>query len=234
MSRIWITRTQPWADDSAELFQSHGFTPVVAPLLTVQPADPAPSAPPHDATLIFTSKNGVINFVRQFSARHYPVICVGDATATEAFEAGFLHVRSARGASKDVTALIKETGDFDTPYIHVSGRHVRGTIVQDLTAAGFDAQRTLYYVSSPVKHMPDIDLQPGDIVALYSPKAAETLAGFDIDLSAVTTVSISPATDKALQPFIDRGAGIGQRLIARAPHERAMLDVLKPYASRAS
>ena len=71
--------------------------------------------------------------------------------------------------------------------------------------------------------MPNIDLQKLTYIALYSPQAAKTLAGFNPDLSGITMLSISQATDEALGNIKCQS-----RLIAKSPNETAMLTLLAP------
>ncbi|WP_371396810.1 uroporphyrinogen-III synthase [Fretibacter rubidus] len=218
---MWITRTAPNADASAKRFEVAGFKTIVAPLLTLSSPTTMPALPPHDAILIFTSSNGVDAFCARDRARHYPVVTVGDKTAQHCLEAGFSRVRSAGGRADDVTALILDEPDKTRPYWHMAGRHVRGTIVEDLKAAGLSARRETLYASAPVLKRPDIDVNAVDIIALYSPLAAQTLAGFAPDISRITTLSISPVVDAALGSLTPQS-----RLIAKAPNEDAMLESL--------
>jgi len=57
--RVWITRTQPSAQQSAKAFEAQGFEAVVAPLLTIgHIKPPLPNFDDNDV-FIFTSKNAV-------------------------------------------------------------------------------------------------------------------------------------------------------------------------------
>lgn len=220
---IWITRTVPAAHKSAQAFAHLGLAAAIAPLLLISPPEAMPAIPPKDALLIFTSANGLDAFCGLTDARHWPVITVGAQTAAQARKAGFTNVSSADGTSKDVTALAKSSAALSTPIIHCAGPHVRGSISEDLSAAGYQARRDIYYRSTPVQNLPKIDLTKLNYLALYSPLAAKTLAGFKPNLCAVTVLSISAATDTALGDLKAKS-----RLIAKAPNEAAMLDLLAP------
>lgn len=221
MRTVWITRTAPKADVSAKRFAQAGFNTLTAPLLTLAPPPSMPTPPPHDAILIFTSPNGVDAFCSLSNARHHPVVTVGDKTAQQCLNVGFSDVRSAGGSADNVTALILHNPDKSRPYWHMAGRHIRGTIVQDLNAAGLNARRETLYASAPITKWPDVDIGRVDIIALYSPLAAGTLAGFNPELSQTTTLCISPAVDAALYPLRPSA-----RMIAAAPTEAAMLECL--------
>jgi len=231
---IWITRTQPSADDSARLWEAAGFKAIAAPLLRVVNAPERPAAPESDAVLVFTSKNGVFAFQGHGFKPQNKVITVGDATAAAARAAGFRDVASAKGVSADAAALCLKHVPKTTPIIHCAGRHVRGSIVEDLTASGYDARRDLYYQSEPVTAWPDIDYAAISHIAFYSPLAAKTFAALlhgkpsgrlSLDIHIPSLISISRATDATLEGVID-----AKRVVAREPNEAAMLAVLKDLA----
>jgi len=143
MSKIWLTRTQPAADDSAEVWRAAGFDPLVEPLLDIVAVEHDPI--PQDAVIIFTSKNAVDHIV----CGGQRAICVGDATAEKATSAGFRDVVSVDGISDDVTQWVSGNLPKAQTICHVSGWHVRGSIIEDLSALGFPAQRIEVYHSMP-------------------------------------------------------------------------------------
>ncbi len=219
---VWITRTLPGANDSARLFKAKGYESVIAPLLTIAPYADMPKPPPLNAILIFTSKNGLSAFTLNTDKRHWPVVTVGDSTAKRARELGFETVYSASGTWEDVVTKVKSKfSSKDQPVYHISGKHVRGHIVETLKRSGYSARREIFYASDPVIQLPDLDLSTMTHIAIYSPLAAKTLAGFKPDLSHLTTVCISRGTDTELD-----GLNIQHRLIAQTPDETAMLSCL--------
>lgn len=213
----------PGAHKSAENFAHFGLACVISPLLNVMPSPDMPPQPAKDDVLVFTSQNGLSWFCEFTKRRDWRVVSVGDATAAQAKSAGFTFVISAGGTSEDVTQVIKSNFPKNTSIVHCAGKHVRGSITQDLNAAGYKARRDLYYQSAPVSRLPNIDLSKLSHIALYSPLAAQTLASLKPDLSAVTVLSISQATDAALGDI-----GCQSRRIAAAPNETAMLALLRP------
>lgn len=222
-----MTRTLPGAHKSAAHFAELGLTCAISPLLKVMPAPVMPPQPAKDDVLVFTSQNGLSWFCEFTKRRDWRVVTVGDETAAKAKSAGFTSVISAGGTSEDVTQIIKSNFPKGTSIVHCAGKHVRGTITQDLCAAGYTARRDLYYQSSPISQLPNIDLSKLTYIALYSPLAAQTLAGFRPNLAGVTLLSISPATDAALD-IIGYDLRCQSRRIARAPNETAMLALLRP------
>jgi len=221
--RIWITRTLPGAHKSAANFAHLGLACAISPLLTLTPAPEMPPRPDKNAVLIFTSQNGLHSFCEFTEFRHWQVVTVGDETAALARRLGFKTVRSASGTAVDVTGWIKANVPVSRPIVHCAGAHVRGNIVDNLRAAGYAVRRDIYYNSQPISKLPQIDLMKLHYIALYSPLAAKTLIGLKADLSTVTIISISAATDKALGHV-----ECHSRLIAKSPNETAMLALLAP------
>ena len=215
MTKAWLTRTRPAADESAELWRAAGFDPLIAPLLEVQSV--SHDGLPKDAVLIFTSKNA-IDHVACGGQR---AICVGDATAEKARAAGFTNVVSVDGTSSDVTAWVQANLPSSQKLCHVSGWHIRGSIAEDLLAAGYDAGRVIVYRSVPRLIWPD---EPIAILALYSPLAAQTFAkaAKTHDVSAVTAVCISQAVADELS-----GLDLKSVYIAARPREDELIMAAK-------
>ena len=218
---IWITRTAPAAFKSAELWAKHGYAAAVAPVLEVSHPETLPDLPARDGVIIFTSGNAVKAFANNTLLRHWPVVTPGYQTQRIAHDLGFRTVTSANGTSDDVTKVILK--DFTTarPIYHCAGNHVRGTIIEDLKAKGYRAQRDLYYFSAPIKKMPNVNLAQIDYMALYSPLGAKTVARFSPDLSGVTVLSLSKAVDAALGEV-----NCEARYVAAEPNEPSLIDAV--------
>ncbi len=212
---VWITRTRPSADESADMWRAAGFTPLVLPVLKVRAIESG--TVPRDTVIIFTSKNGVAHF----KGNGQRAICVGDATAKKARAAGYRNVVSVDGTSADVTTWVQQNLPKTHPICHVSGWHVRGSISEDLQASGFSASRLKTYRSFPIQAWPD---QPVDLAAFYSPLAAQVFAqeAEGRDVSALTAVCISAATAQALEGLMLAGC-----VIAANPREDEQIAVAK-------
>lgn len=216
MIKIWLTRTRPAADESAALWRASGFDPIIDPLLEIQPVSHDEISP--DSFLIFTSKNGVNHII----CRGQRAICVGDATAEHARQAGFSDVVSVDGTSSDVTAWLRANLSVSQAVCHVSGWHVRGSITEDLRAAGYEAQRVKVYRSVPRPHWPKAE--GVSRVAFYSPLAAKTFADISPgrDISGLTAICISRATADELSDLQLKTVKIAAR-----PREDALIHAAK-------
>jgi uroporphyrinogen-III synthase len=204
MNRVWITRTQPAADESAQLWRAAGFDPLVEPLLDVQSV--AHEDLSQVTCLIFTSKNAI----EHVTCQGQRAICVGDATAEKARAAGFTDVVSVDGTSAEITAWVKANLPTSQALCHVSGWHVRGSIAEDLQAAGYAADRVKVYRSIPRPIWPEV---PMSFAALYSPLAAATFAEVAVNRepSSLSAVCISQATADELSGLTLKAVHIAAR-----------------------
>lgn len=224
--RVWVTRAEPGAARTAERLTALGFTPIVAPLLTLAPLPgaldlvPAPEAV---AVLALTSPNGVEAFAPMAPRfRDHPVFAVGDATAEAARAAGFADVRSAAGDIHALARLIAAEAP-PGPLLAPGAREPAG----DLPALLPDrpVQRLPVYAAFETRALAS---DAFDAVMLHSPRAARALAA-DLPRAASrsrTAVCISDAAAAPLHPF-----DFAEIRIAAAPDEAAMLSALgKPAA----
>lgn len=220
--KVWITRSQPSAEETAAALQAAGFTAIAAPLLKVTPLKTPKALPPinseqsHEKSeqnlgLIFTSQNGVRAFCAAHTARGYPVYAVGDATAALALKMEFTQVSSAGGSADDIAPLIARLPNVPAKFLHISGQHVRGSVSADVQALGFSCERRIYYRSAAVDALPDIDIAQMDAAVLMSPLAARTLAQLSPDTSKLALVSLSPAVDAALGVLPCKNRAIAER-----------------------
>ena len=223
MARIWITRSQPLAAQSAATLLDIGYDAIAASLIQSKFLSPRIDLP-QNGHLIFTSRNAVRAFTQSINERHWPCLCVGDITAEAARGAGFTAVVSVNGASDDVTAWAQKNIAPDTPVRHISGNHPRGEITERLSAFGFsNAARALFYKSTVITHDPRHSKRSDDIILLYSPLAAKSLTALELDMSAMRVISMSAAIDAALGDISCKS-----RLIADRPRESSLFAHLPP------
>lgn len=224
--RVWVTRAEPGAARTADRLTSLGFTPLVAPLLTLAPLPGALDAAPEPdavAALALTSPNGVEAFAPLIPRfRNHPVFGVGDATAEAARAAGFANVRSASGDIHALARLIAAEAP-PGPLLAPGAREPAGDLPALLP--GRPVQRLPVYAAFET-HAPAPE--PFDAVMLHSPRAARALAA-DLPRSAASgrvAICISQAAAAPLRPF-----DFAEIRIAAAPDEPAMLSALgKPAA----
>ncbi|MEP6343595.1 MAG: uroporphyrinogen-III synthase [Maricaulaceae bacterium] len=222
MPRLWLTRTQPFADESAARLRSMGHEVCVAPLIETIERLLTSRLPGPEAVLIFTSRKAVAVFTRLISGRDWECICVGDATAEAARTAGFEHVHSAQGDASDVVAWVQKNTPIERPLYHASSAHPRGEIIERLQNAGFQkAHREIFYETKMIMGDPRNEPRADDIILLYSPMAAAALVSLDIDLQEMETISMSSAVNAALGSALCK-----ERRIADKPTENSLFTQL--------
>lgn len=214
--RIWITRAQPGAAETAERVRALGHEAVIGPLLTVQVL-PDVAVDLHGVTaLAFTSANGVRAFADAVGERGLKVFAVGAATALAARKAGFKTVLSADG---DVVALAEgiaiRRNELRGAVLHPGALELAGDLAGALGRLGVEARHLVLYETTPVEVETEAaaTLSHCDAVLLHSPRAAQVLAKFlkahpapnlralGLSKAVVKPLSRIPLAGKAYPPF---------------------------------
>lgn len=201
---VLITRPEPGAQETAARLRAGGFTPVLAPMLTIQPGRIAMAGPVQ--AILVTSANAIAALPDAFHDTR--LLAVGDATAARARQAGFRHVESAGRDAQALAVLVASSCDADAGKLLLASGAGQGlALAQDLRARGFVVQRRIAYRASPVMDLPDricALFQQGDIkfALFFSPATARafvTCITGRYDLAAgVEALAISQATARVL------------------------------------
>ena len=229
---VLITRPEgPAQAFAAQLIARFGqqVSPVIAPLMAVQHLAP-PLPPGQFSGVIFTSAAGVA------ASRHLTLPrlawCVGQATAGQAADAGFL-TRSARGNADALVAAILA----DPPpgkLLHLHGEETRGEVAERLTSAGLETVSLTVYrqVAQPLPEAGRRLLQgPGPVILpLFSPRSAALFARAAPDRHPnLHLVTISAAVDEAARAIPHQSLHTAAR-----PDAPAMLDAIAAALMRLS
>ena len=228
--RVWVTRAEPGAARTADRLTALGFTPIVAPLLTLAPLPNALDAAPEPdavAILALTSPNGVEAFAPLIPRfRDHPVFAVGDATAEAARAAGFTDVRSASGDIHALARLIATEAPTG-PLLAPGAREPAGDLPGLLPDR--PVQRLPVYAAFETDTAAP---ETFDAVMLHSPRAARALASTlaaSLPRAAASgriAICISEAAATPLRSF-----DFAEIRIAATPDEPGMLSALgKPAA----
>jgi uroporphyrinogen-III synthase len=228
--RIWITRTQPGAEATAERVRAMGHDAIIAPLLAVRPVTDVQIELKGVGALAFTSANGVRAFAEHSGERSLRVFAVGAATAQAARAAGFHTVLSADG---DVEALAEgiaaRRGQLRGAVLHPGAAEPAGDLAGALEKHGVEARRLILYETGPVK-LGDEEaerLLKSDAALLHSPRAAKVLAqllkahpqpnlrALGLSKAVIKPLARTPLAAKAFPPFPLEAALLN--LIDRAP-----------------
>jgi uroporphyrinogen-III synthase len=220
--RVAVTRAPPQAEATAMRLRMLGYEPVLAPLLTIERLSFDTNVDDVQA-LLFTSANGVAAFAAASEARDVPALCVGDATAAAAREAGFRAALSADGDAAALAALAQDKLDpRGGRLVHIAGAHVAGDLVGLLAGAGFDVERRIAYEAHAAAKLPQAFDERIDIVLFHSARAAETFLRLGApNASGLTAACLSPAVAAAAA-----GPPWKAVVVAAAPRDDALLQAL--------
>ena len=219
--RVWVTRTQPGAQATADRVIALGHEPLVAPLLIVRNLPSAPSLVGCDA-LAFTSANAV----RAFGGRglDLPVFAVGAATACAARAAGYADVRAGPADVAALAPLIALTLPTGRRVLHPCAVETAGDLAGPLASAGHSLLAVPVYETVPTAGPSTLKaLAEADAILLHSPRAARAL----VDLVTLGSgpekrvLCLSHAVAVALSSI-----KIGRVYLAALPNDSALLNLL--------
>lgn len=216
--RIWVTRTEPQASETARRIEALGHEAAVAPVLMVR-ALPIKVDLDGIGALAFTSRNAVAAFARECPGRDLPVFVTGPGAWADAEAAGFGQVESAEGDVQALATLIIARRPPGV-VLHAAGADLAGDLEGALDDAGVAARTLTIYETIETGVAP-----PGDIdaVLIHSPRAAKAVAGvtpvslaqrieaFAISRAAAAPISYSKFRRVAVAPY---------------PNEQALLKLL--------
>jgi uroporphyrinogen-III synthase len=196
---VIVLRPEPGNADTVARLAALGIVATSLPLFIVEPvAWDVPSTLLFDA-LLLTSASAVRHAGDAIAAmRALPALCVGEATATAAREAGLTVARVGKGG---VSELLAEASDR---LLWLCGEN-RSALPRRIAAT---------VTAVPVYRARELDVSAGVldqpcIAMLHSTRAAQRLAGLAGDRTSVSIVAISDAVAAA--------AGEGWRSVAIAP-----------------
>ena len=202
---VLITRPQPAADATAQLLAARGYVCHLAPMLIIRPE---PTLKVADVQAIVITSANALPALSGFN-RTLRILAVGDATAAQAMQAGFTHVRSA---GRDATALADLVAAECEPtggaLLLASGGGQGLDLAADLRGRGFRVHRRVAYRRMAAEAIPDAAL-----AALAAGRighaiffSADTARAFvrciehhKAALAGVVALAISPHTATALR-----------------------------------
>jgi uroporphyrinogen-III synthase len=231
--RALVTRPRAEAVELAAALAARGIAALIEPLLDIHYRDVSSPDLAGVQAIVCTSANGVRALARLTAERRLPLFAVGDASATQARDAGFAGVESAGGDSRELARLIGERLSAAAgKLLHVAGSEVAGDLAGDLRARGFAVERAVLYEARPMTTLSTAAseaLTTGsiDYALFFSPRTAAIFAqlviasGLAAAIRAITAVSISAAANAALDPL-----AFSTRAVAARPHQGELLAVL--------
>jgi uroporphyrinogen-III synthase len=193
--RLLVTRPEPDASREAEALSARGHEPVLAPLLVIEFLGPVPLQLDGAQGLIATSRNAIRALAahpERDEALKLPLLAVGEGTARQAQELGFIDVTIGLGTGPMLTALISaELDPKFGPLVHLAGEALAFDLKSALEEHGFELRQPVLYRAVPARELPAEALsllKSGELggVILMSPRTAKTFATLLGDRGAVT------------------------------------------------
>jgi len=150
---VLITRPEPGAGETAARVAALGFSPIIAPVVTIR-ALPARLPPADNLQAILVASGNALGGIPP-SHRRLPMFAVGAATAARAHAAGFAIVSSADGDADALIRLVTRACDAaGAPLLLLAGRDQGVALAGALRAHGFHVIRRVTYTAAPVPHLP--------------------------------------------------------------------------------
>ncbi len=179
-----ITRPANEAESTAKAIAAKGYTPLIEPLLTIQPAKDAPekiatALKQNPQCLIFTSKQALRIFADIVKERKYTVAVVGEASSELATDLGFKRIISGDSDAETLVKIITEKLDpTQGCCVYFCSNHVAYPVEEKLQKFGFSCVSNEIYQSEAVEDFSAENikqLKNGNVrVALfYSERTAE-------------------------------------------------------------
>jgi uroporphyrinogen-III synthase len=216
--RLWVTRSQPGAERTAEALRKQGHQPAVHPVLEVEPLDVEVDLT-GSVALAFTSGHAVTAFAALSARRNLPAYVTGQATANQAWAVGFEDVRSADGDARDLAGLIvgdAPSGEVFWPCAEDPARD----LVADLAAEGIACTRQAVYRTVQRGAPPPGSL---DGILIHSARAAAAVADV-LTPGHSTSLVLFALSEAAAEPL--RDLPFAAVAIAPRPEESALLGLI--------
>jgi len=237
MSQMLITRPEPDAQSSLARLQALDIEGVAVPLMERVTLDV--SLPPADgfAAVVLTSANAVRTLVDRGVVgdyAHLPVLAVGDRTARDAEQAGFVRVSSAAGAFGDLVNAISLSG-LKGPLFYPTGKHQSADLAKALAPMGVMVATAKVYDMVAIETLPTgvlAALGDGGIgaVLVYSRRPAEIFAQLaqSLDRAQRQNLGMLCMSEAVAEPLLE--AHFNRIGLADRPDEEAMMALALGFA----
>ena len=175
---IWVTRTSPDNEKTADALRLVGFNALAVPVLRVEGL-PAKALDEQTDAIVFTSANGVRHHSICPALLDIPVFAVGGRTAQSAALAGYTQVVSADGDVSDLERLIVQSLPQGSRLLHLSARRPAGDLTGNLHRKGYFAIRLAVYetlenaVTDLLACLPALERIGG--ILIHSPRAGRVV-----------------------------------------------------------
>ena len=237
---VLVTRPHPDDETTAATLRAKGFAVLLAPMLRFEPVAFHDDIETRYGAVIVTSANALRGIEAQLAGSRLlklPLFAVGARTASAAHRAGFENVIPADGDAASLRDFVLASAKARelkkaSPLLYLAGADLARDLAGELGERGFSVFTQTTYKMAPVSSLPrDVcdafaASQIGAVLH-YSRRSARAFleaaraGGVEISALAIPQCCISPAVAS-----IVRDAGAAQVMVAAAPDENALFEVL--------
>ncbi|CAI3947244.1 uroporphyrinogen-III synthase [Commensalibacter communis] len=235
-----ITRPEPGLSETALKVTQLGWQPLLMPVMTIVSLPFEYSDMDGLQAIIFTSRQAIIPTIQQFikqhiAFQHIPVFTVGDITAQDAKQAGFVHVISAGKDAVALAELITRQLSPDKGNLFFPSALGQGQLLVELVEqSGFNIIQRAAYKTESILKLPDefiaqLRAEAINSILFFSSETARFFVELvptelQPDFQSIQAIGISPKTRKYLKHISWRSIEI-----AAHPNTEEMLCLLKEH-----
>jgi len=234
--KMLVTRPEPDGQATAARLAALNIEAVVASVMVRRTLDASLPPPDGFTAMVLTSANAVRSLaergvVGQYA--HLPVFAVGDHTAREASEAGFVRVSSAAGAFQDLVNAMT-IARMRGPIFYPAGKHQSADLAKAVAPLGVMVATAKVYEMVAVGSLPaEILAELGrtiGAVLCYSRRSAEIFAELAASLPRDRRNSLAMLcmSEAVAEPLLE--ARFGRISLADRPDEDAMMALALAFA----
>lgn len=237
MTRMLVTRPEPDGQSTLARLRALDITADAVPLMTRETLQASLPPPDGFTAMVVTSANAIRSLADRGATApylHLPVFAVGDRTAREAKEAGFIRVSSAAGALQDLVnamAISRMRG----PVFYPAGRHQSADLAKALAPLGIMVATAKIYDMVAIDALPEpvlANLANGGTTAVlaYSRRTAEIFARLagGLDTAQRRRIAMLCLSEAVAEPLLE--AHFNRISLADRPDEEAMMALALAFA----
>lgn len=225
---IVITRPDHCSEEFADLLRPLGYKCLIHPFLEIIPIPfENPDFSIYDAC-VFTSANGVREFVKRCSERPNKTFVVGPQTKEIAQAEGFENITAGKGTALDIIPLLKK---HNLPCLHIRGQDVTQQLGIDsiIVYQALQVPMLNPYLEKKIRE------QEIDAITLFSKRTAQQFChlmkaqGLEIALKSTKILCLSDSVVECLQDL-----DITQTHVAKTPDREGMFELVKEHVEVSS
>ena len=175
---ILLTRPKHDAEQDAKYLEDLGYSPLISPLLNIEPLKHSATKSKKYQAIIFTSANAVRLFKHHDTSQK--AFAVGNNTAAALTDAGYKNINNANGTAKDLETLIRNRQNTSDKLAFIRGQDIAYPLAQQLKKYGYKIDEYITYKTNYINRFTQETIKKitdGNCVAitLYSKKTAENM-----------------------------------------------------------